>query len=116
VHCEETHASVAPHAMEHPPQWIGSAVVSTQLSPHCVNGGVHDPTHTPAWHSMVVPAHAFAQAPQFMGSLESSVQTPAQLVSSWGHTHAPPAHVVPFGQVLPHSPQFDASVDVLMHD
>jgi hypothetical protein len=47
THFDASHACVDVHASPQPPQLSGSAVVSTQLSPHVVNGMVQVATHAP---------------------------------------------------------------------
>lgn len=59
------------------------------------------------------------QAPQFIGSLRVSTQTPPQRTCPAGHAPAPQrpaAQAIPAGQVMPQTPQFIGSPCVSMHD
>jgi hypothetical protein len=47
THWPPTHACDGSHALPQPPQLRGSAAVSTQLSPHAMNGLVHVEAHAP---------------------------------------------------------------------
>lgn len=55
------------------------------------------------------PLQPTPQAPQFRGSMLTSVQTPLQTVRGNGQTHVPLAQMNPCGQARPQVPQFLAS-------
>jgi hypothetical protein len=112
---DERQTSEAVHAVPHPPQLSGSAVVSTQAPPHSLNGEVHAPTHSPAWHWGVEPEHAVPHAPQFFGSAPSSLHVVPQAFWPCAHEHEPATQLLADGHVSPHFPQFSGSVDASTH-
>jgi hypothetical protein len=106
---------VGVHAVAHPPQWSGSALGSTQASPHAVNGLVQPATHAPLWQNGVAPLHALPHAPQFAGSLPSSTHAPLQTFVAVEQAHLPATHAWPLGQALPQAPQLVGSLVVSTH-
>ena len=111
----------APHdlppvqTLPHPPQLMGSVLVSTHAVPHRVS--------VPQLHAPAVqlsPAgQTLPQLPQFFASVPTSTQAPEQFVVPVGHVaaQAPAAQTgeVPL-HTLPHSPQFWGSSRVSTQD
>ncbi len=59
--------------------------------------------------------HAVPHAPQFFGSLPTSVHAPLHDCAPNGHWQVPARHAWPLAQALPHAPQFASSFDVSRH-
>ena len=110
-HCPITHVLVAlaeVHTRPHPPQFIGSAIVSAQRPPHAVCPGHtswHDGTPASSARMHVVPAaHITPHAPQlafWVGSTQSLLHT----MRPAGHVmHTPLLQFAPTAQPLPCGP------------
>jgi hypothetical protein len=98
------------------PQWIGSVIGSTQtpLQFTCVPG--HDTEHVPALQTCpaaqltpplpLPPLPQPSVAPQWMGSVVGSTQTPPQLICEPGHDteHAPALQTCPAAHAVPTDP------------
>src|SRR5262249_32254163 len=82
AHCPELHTLLEPHAWPHPPQFAGSADVSTQVLAQSV--WPWGQTHDPPEHALP-PMHEVPHAPQFALSDPVSTQAPVQFVR-------PPVH------------------------
>lgn len=110
VQVEFPHTCVVTQAVSHAPQWNGSAVRSTQLCLQAVNlGAAQIATQEPAWQKAVAPLQVLPQAPQFLGSLATSMHVSLQRSDPTGHVHTPAAHACPVGHDVPHVPQFAES-------
>jgi hypothetical protein len=115
THFEAWHTWVAPHAVLQPPHAEGSAVTSTQRLPQPVYGAEQAETHAPAWQKGEAPLHAAPHAPQFWGSLPTSVQVPPHESDEAGQAHLPSLHDWPAGHAVPQAPQFFGSFVVSTH-
>ena len=102
---------VAPHV----PQLVESLFRSTQAPPQALSPPAQLAEQTPLLHTGVVPEQTVPQAPQFLGSLVVSTQTPLQFWVSTGQTQLPPLHFWLALQAASHDPQCDGSVGVYTH-
>lgn len=94
-------------ARPQPPQFAGSALVSTQAPLQRVRPEVH--THAPAVQVWLA-AQARPQLPQFEGSALVSTQLPLQRVRPEVHTQTPPVQVWLGAHSTPQPPQLAVSV------
>lgn len=89
--------------------------MSTQLSPHVVNGAVQLATHAPDWHIGVAAGQTLPHAPQLFGSAPSSTHAPLHVVASSAQPHCPFTHASFAGHAAPHAPQLLASLERSTH-
>jgi len=116
AHFEPWQTCVDAHAVPHAAQLSGSAVRSTQLLPHAVNGGlVQLAVQAPPWQKGVGPLHTLPHAPQLLGSLATAAQAPLHVTVPAAHAHLPATHDSPVAQAVPHAPQLAPSFVVSTH-
>ncbi len=105
-----THASCASvHATPHAPQFAGSVSTSLQTPPHSSYGAAQ--VHVPLWQVWCA-TQAFPHWPQLRTSVPRSAQRgfdASHRVRGAAHAQAPPVHVPPLPQEMPHPPQLDGS-------
>jgi hypothetical protein len=72
-------------------------------------------TQVPLWQNGVAPEHARPHAPQFAGSLPSSLQTRLHSDVADEHVHLPARQACPLGHATAHAPQLALSLEVSTH-
>lgn len=108
-------AGVEPeHVVLHAPQWFGSLVRSTHVSPHIVCPGGH--AHVPLSHACDAP-HLWPHEPQLSRSFAKSRQVPAQKSVPGGQLslQVPPRHAMPVVHSIVQLPQCSGSDEVSTH-
>lgn len=111
-HTPPAQASSSAQVVPQSPQRVGSFAKSKHSAPApghaCVPAAQ---VHAPETQTSVPPQRT-PQPPQLSGSALGSRHLPPHAMSpAIGHTQPPEMHIVPAGQLLPHAPQFRASLE-----
>lgn len=109
THAPDTHEPEGPQLLPQEPQFCASFDRFAQV--FCAmqaTSPAGQALQAPLMH--ICPArHSLPQPPQFIGSLETSTQPVAQVMSPGSHVQAPLMQVAPTKQPLPHTPQLASS-------